>query len=37
MADGVSTTQRAGEPLPRETPLRPPQSQARTATLKPSL
>ena len=37
MADGVSTTQRAGEPLPRETPLRPPQSQAGATPLNSSL
>ena len=37
MAEGVKTAQRAGQPLSRKTPLRPPQSQAGAATLKPSL
>ena len=37
MAEGVSTTQRAGVPLPRKTPLRSPSGHAGATTLKPLL
>ena len=37
VAGGYAAAQRAGAPLPRKTPLRPPQRQDGAATLKPSL